>query len=231
MPYLETLNFHLVGYGCTTCIGNSGPLPDAVARCGDEGESGGGGGAERQSQFRRPHQSAGEGELSGVAAAGGGVRAGGTRGYRSGDRTAGTRTRTASRSTCATSGRPIEEVPDTMRASIDQRDVPSTNTRRRSRATRTGNRCPFPRAASTSGTTLPLTSRSRRTSTTWWTRRRRCRICTGMRVLALLGDSVTTDHISPAGSIPKDSPAGKYLIAQGVKPDGFQFLRRAARQP
>src|SRR5437879_11502001 len=29
-PYLEKLNFHLVGYGCTTCIGNSGPLPDAI---------------------------------------------------------------------------------------------------------------------------------------------------------------------------------------------------------
>ncbi len=42
-----------------------------------------------------------------------------------------------------------------------------------------------------------------------------------MRVLALLGDSVTTDHISPAGSIPKDSPAGRYLIEQGVKPVDF----------
>ncbi|MEO8368560.1 MAG: aconitate hydratase AcnA [Candidatus Solibacter sp.] len=42
-----------------------------------------------------------------------------------------------------------------------------------------------------------------------------------MRVLALLGDSVTTDHISPAGSIPRDSPAGKYLIAQGVQPSDF----------
>jgi len=41
------------------------------------------------------------------------------------------------------------------------------------------------------------------------------------RVLALLGDSVTTDHISPAGSIPQDAPAGKYLIAQGVKPSDF----------
>ena len=38
----------------------------------------------------------------------------------------------------------------------------------------------------------------------------------GARVLALLGDSVTTDHISPAGSIKKDSPAGRYLIGQGV---------------
>jgi aconitate hydratase len=39
---------------------------------------------------------------------------------------------------------------------------------------------------------------------------------TTARVLAILGDSVTTDHISPAGSIKKDSPAGKYLIANGV---------------
>jgi aconitate hydratase len=41
------------------------------------------------------------------------------------------------------------------------------------------------------------------------------------RVLALLGDSVTTDHISPAGSIKKDSPAGKYLEEHGVKPADF----------
>jgi aconitate hydratase len=43
----------------------------------------------------------------------------------------------------------------------------------------------------------------------------------GMRLLAMLGDSVTTDHISPAGSIPVDSPAGRYLIEQGVKPADF----------
>ncbi|HLW00531.1 MAG TPA: aconitate hydratase AcnA [Ktedonobacterales bacterium] len=44
---------------------------------------------------------------------------------------------------------------------------------------------------------------------------------TGARVLAVLGDSVTTDHISPAGSIAKDSPAGKYLIAHGVEQRDF----------
>jgi aconitate hydratase len=44
---------------------------------------------------------------------------------------------------------------------------------------------------------------------------------TGARVLALLGDSVTTDHISPAGSIKADSPAGHYLVAQGVNPSDF----------
>ena len=43
----------------------------------------------------------------------------------------------------------------------------------------------------------------------------------GARVLAWLGDSVTTDHISPAGSIKQNSPAGKYLIERGVKPHDF----------
>jgi aconitate hydratase len=43
----------------------------------------------------------------------------------------------------------------------------------------------------------------------------------GARVLAILGDSVTTDHISPAGSIKRDSPAGRYLIEHGVEPRDF----------
>ena len=53
----------------------------------------------------------------------------------------------------------------------------------------------------------------------------------GARVLALLGDSVTTDHISPAGAIKKDSPAGEYLIEHGVEHARLQLLRVAARQP
>ncbi|MBT9332515.1 aconitate hydratase AcnA [Paracidobacterium acidisoli] len=44
---------------------------------------------------------------------------------------------------------------------------------------------------------------------------------TGARVLAVLGDSVTTDHISPAGSIKQNGPAGKYLVEHGVKPADF----------
>jgi aconitate hydratase len=43
----------------------------------------------------------------------------------------------------------------------------------------------------------------------------------GLRALAVLGDSITTDHISPAGSIQPDSPAGKYLIEHGVQPKDF----------
>jgi len=49
------------------------------------------------------------------------------------------------------------------------------------------------------------------------------------RVLCLLGDSITTDHISPAGSIKMDSPAGKYLIERGVQP-GRSISTRASRQ-
>jgi aconitate hydratase len=41
------------------------------------------------------------------------------------------------------------------------------------------------------------------------------------RVLALLGESVTTDHISPAGAIPEDMPAGRYLISKGIEPKDF----------
>jgi aconitate hydratase len=44
---------------------------------------------------------------------------------------------------------------------------------------------------------------------------------TGARALALLGDSITTDHISPAGSIKRESPAGRYLIDHGVPPSDF----------
>ena len=48
------------------------------------------------------------------------------------------------------------------------------------------------------------------------------------RVLAVLGDSVTTDHISPAGSIKKDGPAGKYLQEHGVSPRISTPTARAA---
>jgi aconitate hydratase len=43
----------------------------------------------------------------------------------------------------------------------------------------------------------------------------------GARVLALLGDSITTDHISPAGSIGKNTPAGRYLVSLGIEPAEF----------
>ena len=47
----------------------------------------------------------------------------------------------------------------------------------------------------------------------------------GARVLAVLGDSVTTDHISPAGNIKANGPAGEYLSEHGVKPADFNSAR------
>ena len=73
IPYLEALNFHTVGYGCTTCIGNSGPLPEHISAGHQARRSGGGGGAERQSQLRGAHQPGCARQLPGLAAAGGGL--------------------------------------------------------------------------------------------------------------------------------------------------------------
>ena len=75
------------------------------------------------------------------------------------------------------------------------------------------------------------TCASRRSSRTCRTSPSRVEDIEGARVLAVLGDSVTTDHISPAGSIKRDSPAGQYLIEHGVEPQGLQLLRLAPRQP
>ena len=47
----------------------------------------------------------------------------------------------------------------------------------------------------------------------------------GLRVIGKFGDSITTDHISPAGAIGKDTPAGKYLIEQWRKPSFLQLIR------
>ena len=55
-PYLEKLGFDLVGFGCTTCIGNSGPLLAADLRRGRRRRPGRGLGAVRQPQLRGPHQ-------------------------------------------------------------------------------------------------------------------------------------------------------------------------------
>ena len=98
-------NFHLVGFGCTTCIGNSGPLPEAVAEAVHKEQAGRRGGAQRQSQLRRPHQSAGARQLSGVAAAGGGLRHRRAVSISTCRRSRSARTRRARRSTCKISGR------------------------------------------------------------------------------------------------------------------------------
>src|SRR5881397_3001724 len=95
------------------------------------------------------------------------------------------------------------------------------NTARSSRATGSGRRCRRRRVSPTRGTRARHTCRSRRSSRTSPRHRQRGSDIVGARVLVAVGDSVTTDHISPAGAIPAASPAGQYLIAKGVKPVDF----------
>ena len=75
-PYLDKLGFNTVGYGCTTCIGNSGPLPDRGVRRRQRGRPRGRQRAVRQPQLRGPHQPRHQDELPRVAAAGRRLRAG-----------------------------------------------------------------------------------------------------------------------------------------------------------
>ena len=74
--YLDQLGFNLVGYGCTTCIGNSGPLPDEIVGRDPRARPRRRVGAERQPQLRGPHPAGRARQLPGVAAAGRRLRAG-----------------------------------------------------------------------------------------------------------------------------------------------------------
>ena len=143
MDPLATLGFALAGYGCTTCIGNSGPL-DAPDRRGRGGQRPGrGGGAVGQSQLRGAHPPAGPGELPRVAAARRGVRAGGPRRYRPHDASRSGSPTTGRRCSSPTSGR----RPRRSARSSAARSTPSSSggpTPSCSRATSAGGRCPIP---------------------------------------------------------------------------------------
>ncbi len=87
-PYLEKLGFFLVGYGCTTCIGNTGPLPEAISQGHQRQRPVGHRGALGQPQFRGPHPPRRQDELPGLPAAGHRLRARRDDGLRLRDRTA-----------------------------------------------------------------------------------------------------------------------------------------------
>ena len=229
-PYLDQLGFNLVGYGCTTCIGNSGPLPDDVSAevearnlvvasvlSGNRNFEG------RIQQQVRANYLASPPLVVAYALAG---------------------TMTIDLTTeplgTSTDGEPVylrdlwpteREIQETMLTSVTSEmfreqyaDVFSGD--ERWQTLHGADRRPLRLGA---GLDLhPQPAVLRRTSRC---SRRRSPTSRGARVLALLGDSITTDHISPAGSIKKDSPAGKYLIAHGVAAARLQLVRRAPRQP
>jgi aconitate hydratase len=219
VPDLEALGFHLVGYGCTTCIGNSGPLPepvsDAVAKeklvvaavlSGNRNFEGRINAQVRANYLASP-------PLVIAYALAGRVDFDFAKDPLGTDQ----------------NGKKVmlqdiwpspQEVQDTVSRCV-RRDMFAQQYSEVFRGDERWQRMPVPEGevfawdpASTYIKNPPYFEKlvDPATSVT---------DLSGLRALAVLGDSVTTDHISPAGSIPVDSPAGKYLIEHGVKPADF----------
>jgi aconitate hydratase len=219
LPYLEALGFHVVGYGCTTCIGNSGPLPEPVARAiQEEGLvtaavlSGNRNFEGRVHPLVRMNYLASPPLVVAYALVG-----------------------TMDADVLAeplgvdAEGRPVyvkdiwptpEEIRTTIAAVLQSEMFRRTyaeifrgEERWAALSAPTGELFAW-EETSTYIRRPPFLEEVPREAPPLEDIR-------GARVLLLLGDSVTTDHISPAGSIPVHSPAGQYLIAHGVAPSDF----------
>jgi aconitate hydratase len=217
-PYLQELGFHTVGYGCTTCIGNSGPLPAPVAKAIQKGDlvatsvlSGNRNFEGRIHQLVRANYLASPPLVVAYALAG---RVDfDTTTEPLGEGTNGPvylkdvwPTAAEVRAAVESGVQPemyterydaVYEGPDEWRAL----DVPSGDTYAWDSDSTYVQEPPY-----FEGMTLepePFVD------------------IANARVLALCGDSVTTDHISPAGAIKPDSPAGRYLTENGVEPADF----------
>ncbi len=218
-PFLDRIGFNLVGFGCTTCIGNSGPLPEPVAAGVKEGSlvvaavlSGNRNFEGRINPLTKANYLASPPLVVACALAG-----------RVDLDFAADPVGTDAQ------GRPVY-LKDIWPTSQEVADLVATAVRPKMFATRyaevfngdelwrglpvpEGDRYAWDPASAyikmgpyfdgVTRTPAPVTD------------------IAGARVLAVLGDSVTTDHISPAGSIPVDSPAGKYLVQRGVAPKDF----------
>ena len=219
---LEALGFNLVGYGCTTCIGNSGPLPDEISAAVNEADLAVVLGALGQPQLRGPHQPRREDELPGLAAAGAWpTRSPGRWTSTSSTSRSGSDARRQRGLPARTSGPRRRRSPQTVEEAV-QSDMFRSILRRGVRRRRALARPRGARAATASPGTTDSTyiakppyfegmDPSRRRSPT--SRARACWPSSATRV--------TTDHISPAGAIKKDAPAGQYLQEHGVEPRDF----------
>jgi aconitate hydratase len=216
---LEALGFHLVGYGCTTCIGNSGPLPDPVARAVTAGNlvvasvlSGNRNFEGRINPLVRANYLTSPPLVVAHALVGRvgvdfdkeplGLDPTGTPVYL----------------------RDVWPTPDSVNAAI-QASI-SSDMYRETYAT------VFDGDASWQSLEVPGGNRFEWSKDSTYVQKPTFfsdmpkdpvppSDVRGARVLCLLGDSVTTDHISPAGSIAADSPAGKYLLSRGVAREDF----------
>ena len=219
MPFLEKLKFHLVGYGCTTCIGNSGPLPEAIGAAIKENNlvavavlSGNRNFEGRIHPLVRANYLASPPLVVAYALAG---------------RMDLDLTKDALGT--GADGKPVflseiwptpQEIESTVRASVTSEQYRSQysavyegDAHWKSMSVPEGDLYQWD-PKSTYVKLPPYFDNMPKTPPA-------LAEVNGARVLAILGDSVTTDHISPAGSIAVDSPAGKYLVANGVKPHEF----------
>ena len=219
LPYLEKLKFHLVGYGCTTCIGNSGPLPTEVSKAVDENDlvvasvlSGNRNFEGRINSEVRANYLMSPPLVVAFALAG--------------------RIDTDLRKDPLGKGKDGEpvyladiwpsqrEVEETL-----ERSISSDMFRRSYGEVYHGDDrwrgLPVPKGETYSWDEASTYIRCAPYFDGMTLKSPPVEDVRGARVLAVLGDSVTTDHISPAGSIKKDSPAGKYLQEHGVKPADF----------
>ena len=227
LPYLEALGFHLVGFGCTTCIGNSGPVDPAISAAAEGLALAVG--AVGQPQLRGPHQPRRADELPRLPAPRRGLRAGGHHGHRPHQRSARHRSDGAPVLLADIWPSPAEvqqTIRDTLRSEMftdAYGSVYDGDDRWNSLDVSTG-------APLSSGTTPPRTSTGPRSSTACDRfRRRRSPTSSAPAASPSSGDSITTDHISPAGSIAADSPAGRVARRPRGRATGLQLLRLAAR--
>lgn len=219
LPYLEGLGFHLVGYGCTTCIGNSGPLPEAITEAVLKGDlvvasvlSGNRNFEGRINSLVRMNFLASPPLVVAYALAGE-MDVDLLREPVGHDR----------------NGEPVylkdiwpttEEVREAVRKAVKAEQFKTEYAKAFS-----GDE-PWQKLAVPKGQNFAWDGEStyvRNPPFFTDVPRQPAAIANirGARALALLGDSVTTDHISPAGSISKTSPAAKYLIEHGVKVEDF----------
>ena len=216
---LDALGFETVGYGCTTCIGNSGPLPDAVGHAVQEGDLVAAAVLSGNRNF--------EGRVNPLVKANWLASPPLVVAYA----LAGTTDIDLDRDPLGTgrNGKPVylrdiwptaDEVRQTVAAAVHPEQfqarydrVWESNPRWNAVPTSTGELYDW-QASSTYIQEPPFLAEITRET-------RAPQSVHGARVLLALGDSVTTDHISPAGSIAKASPAGTYLVEHGVPPVDF----------
>ena len=214
LPYLEKLGFNVAAYGCTTCIGNAGPLAQPIEEADRQERPGLRGGAFRQPQLRGAHPSEHPRQLPRLPAAGGGVRDRRLGAGRLQDPTPRQNAKTARTSSSATSGRSADEIKALMKLAMDAptfrrlySDLANTNPMWKKISAPSGQVYSWPK--STYIAEPPFFDGFSMTPGTLGDIR-------GAKILGVFGDSVTTDHISPAGSIKPTSPAGFYLQEHDV---------------